>query len=70
MGGLMADETVDIDSASMREVLYAVNGEPDVIAAKLELANKAAEYAKSIAPVETGTYRTVFRSVRAARPCG
>lgn len=53
----MADETVDIDEASMKEILYAVNGDDAVIAAKLALAQQAAEYAKSIAPVETGTYR-------------
>lgn len=53
----MADDIVDIDEASLREIYYAINGDPEVIAAKLELAKQAAEYAKSIAPVETGTYR-------------
>lgn len=53
----MADDSVDIDEASLRDIYRAINSDPEVVAAKLELANKAAEYAKSIAPVETGTYR-------------
>lgn len=53
----MADEKVDIDEASLRDIYRAISSDEQVIAAKLALANQAAEYAKSIAPVETGTYR-------------
>lgn len=53
----MADEIIDLESADLGEIYKAINAMPEVIEAKLELANQAAEYAKAIAPVKTGKYR-------------
>lgn len=50
----MAD--VDITDMSPAEILDAVNGDPDVIAAKRDLAEQAAEYWRSVSPVDEGDY--------------
>lgn len=52
----MADD-VDIDTAAPADILAALIDDPDIIAAELRLAQDAAEYARSIAPEETGAYR-------------
>lgn len=52
----MADD-VDVDTAAPADILAALIGDPDLIAAELALAQDAAEYARSIAPEETGAYR-------------
>lgn len=39
------------------DALAALTDDPDVIAAKVALAEEAAEYARSIAPENTGAYR-------------
>lgn len=51
----MAD--IDITDASPEDIVKALQHDAEVVAAKVELAEKAAAYAKSIAPVETGAYR-------------
>lgn len=51
------DEFIDLDKASPEEILAAIDRDPAVIAAKVQLATEAAEYAKSISPEESGTYK-------------
>lgn len=53
----MAEEPIDLDKATPEQIYRAIYDDPRVVAAKVELAEQAAEYARSIAPVKTGKYR-------------
>lgn len=41
-----------------------LEGDPDILQGKLELANEAVDYAKSIAPVDDGDYRDGIKARR------
>lgn len=60
----MAGDTVDIDEASLQEIYAAISEDPAVIAAKMELATRAQDYARSIAPSQTGAYRDSINARR------
>lgn len=61
----MADITVridgDISELSDDELLDLIDRDPQIVAAKQELAQQAVDYAQSIAPVDEGDYK---RSIR------
>lgn len=58
------------DFFSQAEIDAHLEGDPDIIAGKLELAQDAVEYAKSIAPVDSGDYRDVIVARRHGRGVG
>lgn len=51
------DEYIDIESMSPEEIAAAIDSLPEVVEAKIAVAEQGADYAKSISPEETGTYR-------------
>lgn len=54
MAGL---DDVDLEKISPEELQKLIDADPRVVAAKRELAQQAAEYWKSVSPVDEGDYR-------------
>jgi hypothetical protein len=58
------------DFFSQAEIDAHLEDDPDIIQGKLELAEEAVEYAKSISPVDSGDYRDGIKARRHGRGVG
>jgi len=57
MAGITVRIDADISELSDTELIALLDQQPEIIAAKKQLAQEAVDYAQSIAPVDTGDYR-------------
>lgn len=55
------------DFIPQRELDEYLESAPDIVQAKLELANEVVEYARSISPEDEGTYKKGIRARRRGR---
>lgn len=59
MAGL---EDIDLEKMSPEAMQAIIDADPRVVAAKLKIAEEAADYWKSISPVDSGAYRDSIKA--------